>query len=124
MNFEDPVTKSKWDLSDEKAQAKVWKLIRRDKPLVIGMSPECTLFSALQNLRKTPIPFGDLERAKGCVRFCVEVARYQRGKGRFFYLEHPLTASSWRMPELAELRDSESTFDIVLHACRFHLKSS
>ena len=124
INCEDPVTKSKWDLSEEKTQAKVWKLIRRDKPLVIGMSPECTLFSALQNLRKTEIPPDELARAKNCVRFCVEVAKYQRSKGRFFYLEHPLTASSWRMPELAELRDAEDVYDVVLHACRFDLKST
>ena len=124
ISCEDPVTKSKWDLSDEKIQAKVWKLIRRDKPLVIGMSPECTLFSALQNLRKTPIPQDELDRAMNCVRFCEEVAKYQRSKGRFFYLEHPLTASSWRMPELAGLRDAEDVFDVVLHACQFGLKST
>ena len=123
INNEDPVTKCKWDLSEEKTQARAWKLIRRDKPLVIGMSPECTLFSALQNLRKTEIPKNELERAKNCVRFCVEVAAYQRQKGRYFYIEHPLTASSWRMPELEALRAAEDVFDIVLHACRFGLKS-
>ena len=61
LNHEDPVTKCKWDLSEEKTQSRAWRLIRRDKPLVIGMSPECTLFSALQNLRKTEIPKDELE---------------------------------------------------------------
>ena len=124
LNCEDPVTKSRWDLSDERVQAKVWKLIRKDKPLVIGMSPECTLFSALQNLRKTSIPKEEMERAKNCVRFCVEVAWYQQKKGRCFYLEHPLTASSWRMPEMEELRMAEYVHDVVLHMCRFGLKST
>ena len=40
-----------------------------------------------------------------------------------FYLEHPLTASSWRMPGLEALRAAEDVFDIVLHACRFGLNS-
>ena len=80
----DPITGSTWDLSEPKAQAQVWKMIRRDKPLVIGMSPECTLFSALQNLRKTEIPPAEMQRAIDCVVFCVEVANYQRSKSRFF----------------------------------------
>ena len=93
----DPVTKSQWDLSEEVVQSKVWRMIRRDKPLVIRMSRECTLFSCLQHLRRTKIPEDEVERAMSCLRLCVEVATYQHSKGRFFYLEHPLTASSLRM---------------------------
>ena len=52
IHHQDPVTGSEWDLADPAAQAKVWKMLRRDKPLVVGMSFECTLFSSLQNLRK------------------------------------------------------------------------
>ena len=38
----DPVTRSAWDLGDSRAQARIWKMLRRDKPLVIGLSPPCT----------------------------------------------------------------------------------
>ena len=38
----DPMTGQKWNLSDRATQERVWKMIRRDKPLVIGLSPECT----------------------------------------------------------------------------------
>ena len=82
----DPITGQRWNLSDSATQSRVWKMIRRDQPLVIGLSPECTLFSALQSLRKTSIPEGDMTEAIECIRFSVEVANYQRKEGRFFIL--------------------------------------
>ena len=43
---EDPITGQRWNLSDKAIQGRVWKMIRRYKPLVIGLSPECTRFSS------------------------------------------------------------------------------
>ena len=77
VNFVDPVSGSAWDLSEPRAQEKVWKMIRRDKPLVIGLLPECTLFSALQNLWKTDIPADETATAMACVRFCVDVTDFR-----------------------------------------------
>ena len=124
VDFIDPVTGSAWDLSEPRTQEKVWKMIRRDKPLVIGLSPECTLFSALQNLRKTDIPADDMAKAMACVRCCVDVAEFQISKERFFYFEHPLTASSWSMPELDKLRSRIEVEDVVLHMCSFGLTAT
>ena len=98
-------------------------IMRRDKPLVVGLSPECTLFSALQHIRKTDIPADEMARAMSCVRFCVEIAEEQISQGRFFYFEHPLTASSWSMPELCRLREHSEVEDIVLHMCAFGLRA-
>ena len=120
----DLVTGSSWDLSDEKVQSKVWKLLRRDKPLVVGLSPPCTLFSALQNLRKESIPEDEMRQAMGYVRFCVDIAKYQHETGRFFYFEHPLTASSWTMPELDGLRQVDGVESVTVHMCAFGLMSS
>ena len=77
LNHTDPITRSRWDLSEKSTQEKVWKMLRRDKPLVVGLSPVCTLFSCLHNLRKTEIPAEDMARAIECVRFGVEIANYQ-----------------------------------------------
>ena len=120
---DDPITRQKWNRSSKATQEKVWKLIRRDQPLVIGLSPECTLISALQRLRKTAIPSEHMAVAIECVRFCVEVANYQRKKNRYFYFEHPLTASSWQLEELAGLRDQEDVIDVVLHMCQLNLRA-
>ena len=121
IEMKDPVTGYLWDLTELQAQSKVWRMLRRDKPLVVGLSPPCTLFSALQNLRKSDIPVDELEKAMACVKFCVEVAEYQMARGRFFYFEHPLTATSWTMPELDGLRSRKHVEDVTVHMCAFGL---
>ena len=42
----------------------------------------------------------------------------------FFYFEHPLTASSWTMPELDQLRSRSDVEDVVLHMCSFGLSAT
>ena len=42
---EDPVTNTNYDLRNKKDQSEVRRVVRRDKPLVITVSPPCTLFS-------------------------------------------------------------------------------
>ena len=120
---EDPIAGQCWNLSDKAVQGRVWKMIRRDQPLVIGLSPECTLFSSLQRLRKTEIPPADLAEAIECIEFYVEVAEYQRKKNRYFYFEHPLTASSWQLPCLAGLMEKEDVINVVVHMCQFNLQA-
>ena len=101
------------------------KMLRRDKPLCVGLSPECTLFSALQNLRKTEIDKAELERAVECVRFCVRVADNQRSKGIIFYFEHPLTARSWQsVDELWELMGRDDVEAVTVHMCQFELQAT
>ena len=103
---------------------KVIKMIKREKPFMIGMSPECTLFSVLQNLRKTPMNAEAWEKAVNCVKFAVKVARLQMAGGRYFYFEHPLSATSWAViDELVELREMIEVQSVVLHMCQFGLTS-
>ena len=87
------------------------------------MSPECTLFSSLQRLRKTEVPADELSEAIECVNFCVDVAMYQIRKGRYFYFEHPLAASSWQLDSLSGLMTTEGVENVVVHMCRFNLRS-
>ena len=42
--IEDPVTKRTYDLRNKKDQNEVRRMLRRDKPLVLTVSPPCTLF--------------------------------------------------------------------------------
>ena len=121
--YVDFVTKQRWDLSDPKVQEKVPARIQKDKPLVIGMSPPCTLFSLLQNLRRTPINDDEWRRAVSMVNFCVRVAKLQEASGRFYYSEHPLGASSWGLIELQRLRENATTYSVIVHMCQFGLGS-
>ena len=63
--------------------------------LVVG-SPECRMFSALQNLTKwTNERQRQLEHAKQQLKFICEMYEYQVSKGRLFVHEHPIAATSW-----------------------------
>ena len=71
------------------------------------------------NLRKTEIDPQELARAIECVQFSNKVAEYQMRKGRFFYFEHPLTASSWSgVEESWELTQKPSVDCVVSHMCQ------
>ena len=89
----DPITGAMWDLSEQRSQDKVWRMLRRDKPLVVGMSPACTLCSILQNERTIKMPAEELAVAMACFCFRVRVAKYQMARGRFLHFEHPLSAT-------------------------------
>lgn len=120
LNHADSITGGKWDLSLERDQEKAIRMIRREKPLVLGLSPCCRLFSTLQNLRKTPVEAGEWEKAVECIKFAVRVAEIQMNAGRYFYFEHPLSASSWNLEDLVRLREIES---VMVHMCQFGLGS-
>ena len=98
------------------------RMVRRDKPQLLVVSPPCTLFSQLQNLS----PYGLPERRrphewrKACemVIFAVELCRMQQQAGRAFVFEHPRSATSWEVvPELRDLLNSLDVFESVLDMC-------
>ena len=63
------------------------------------------------------------ELAVSCVLFCVRVAEYQMSKGRLFYFEHPLSATTWALEEVANLRNRKDVEDITVHMCQFGLQA-
>ena len=121
VNHKDPITNRSYDLSSTEDQNRVWRMLGQDKPLVVGLSPPCTLFSQLQNLRKTEIDPVEMAKAIEYIRFSVRVARYQMRKGRFFYFEHPLTATSWNLDELWDILQENDVEAVIVHMCRFGL---
>ena len=72
-------------------------------------------------MRKTAIDPEEIARAVGCVRFAVKVAEYQRSKERYFYFEHPQSATSWNIKELWELTERDDVESIIVHMCQFSL---
>ena len=66
------------------------RYVREVKPKLIIGSPECRMFSALQNLRKwDKKAFEELEAAKEHIRFVVKLYRIQVEAGRWLLHEHP-----------------------------------
>ena len=73
-DFHDPVTGRVYDLRNRKDQNEVRKMIKRDQPLVLTVSPPCTLFSIAN---QGPIAPKELEEAKELMRFAVAMCDLQ-----------------------------------------------
>ena len=58
------------------------------------------------------------------VNVAVKIAEMQLDAGRHFVFEHPLTASSWRLPSLRRLRRRAGVSETVFHQCMYGLKSA
>ena len=78
---EDPITKRTYDLRNRKDQNEIRRMIRRDKPLVLTVSPPCTLFSIAN---QGPIDSKELAVAVELMKFAVEVCDIQKREGRYF----------------------------------------
>ena len=47
----------------------------------------------------------NFEQAKRYVRFCIQIYKHQGDQGRYFLHEHPWLATSWFLPEVAEIME-------------------
>jgi len=120
-----PTTGMSWDLSLEKMQKKAMALLKKDKPGLIVCSPPCTLFSVLQNLTGDPKCRNPeaYDKAVKLVEFAVEMCKEQNRAGRLFAFEHPLSATSWKLPALKELMKKEGVRQTTIHQCAYGLTS-
>ena len=92
----------RWDFEDSLVQRRALDLVRSTQPRLLIGSPECTAFSALQNLSKhkrDPTVVQDLyKRACRHIEFCTLLYGEQLKRGDLFVHEHPSGASSWKLP--------------------------
>lgn len=57
------------------------------------------------------------------MEFAIRVAKIQRQEGRYFAIDQPLTATSWKMPAMTGLRALSGMFSVDLHMCAYGMKS-
>ena len=65
----------------------------------------------------------NFERAKRYVRFCVKIYKHQREEGRYFLHEHPWLATSWFLPEVAEIMKFDDVQRVRADMCQFGMTS-
>ena len=122
------ITGKRWDCL--KAEDREWarRLVRRDKPLMLILSPPCTLFSQLQQLSPYGLPETRCpekwKEALVMLQFAVELCEIQRAAGRGFLFEHPLTASSWLQPVLKALAEKRDVITTVIDMCRYGMTAT
>ena len=117
---EDPVTKRTYDLQNRKDQSEVRRMIRRDKPLVITVSPPCTLFS-IANQR--PIDPMELAGAIEMMKFATEVCDIQRREGRYCIFEQPQGSRAWDLGAVKGMMTKPDVWITTMHQCMYGLKT-
>ena len=123
VTCKDVISGRQWDLTQKREQQKFLEMRKRDRPQLLGMSPPCTLFSILQNLRKTQIPAEEMEAAREMLRIAMKGCKKQHQDGLYFFHEHPKSASSWKEPEVLEVLAMLGVITVDLDMCRFGLKA-
>ena len=122
-----PITGRKWDCLKEEDRAWGKRMLHRDKPKLLVVSPPCTLFSQLQNLSPNGLPQvrcpEEYRKAILMVEYAVELCRIQMRAGRAFIFEHPRTASSWELEALRSLMAEAGVRESVFDMCCFGMMS-
>ena len=116
------VTGRKWDCLKEEDRAWCRRMVYRDRPQLLVLSPPCTLFCQLQHLSPNGLPEvrcpEEWKRARAMVEFAVELCHIQKRAGRAFVFEHPRTSSSWEVVEpLRELLNLPDVHESVFDFC-------
>ena len=114
-----------WDLSQRSHRDEAWALIERDNPDWIIIGPPCTQFCTWQRLnhpRMDPTKLKALmKEARGHLKFACRLYRRQINAGILFLHEHPLSAASWRLPEVKRVMQIPGVGVTTCHQCRFGL---
>ena len=108
----DPSTGRRFDLRNSKDQSVVKKMIRRDRPTVLVVSPPCTAFSIAN---QGEIDEQTLAAAKDIIRFSMEVCELQRKSGRHFVFEQPQSSRAWNLNEVIQMTYREGVVITTFH---------
>ena len=123
IRHEDGITKRRWDLSNLAEAEEAFRMVQRDKPQLVVLCPPCTKFCNLLNLNRRAVPRKDWIVAVRMVNVAAKIAELQLDGHRHFVFEHPLSASSWKLPRLRRLRARAGVTEATVHLCMFGLVS-
>ena len=116
-----------WDFRLESDRRRARARIAREKPFLVIGSPPCTAFSVIQAMNRGRVDAAtrarQLAEARVLLGFAVEVYEMQLRAGRHFLHEHPVAASSWRVPRVARLLRDPRVGDVTGDQCRYGLKT-
>ena len=98
---------------------------KTDRPLVIILSPPCTPFSLLQQLRGDPqvrCP-NRWREAVQVLELAVALCELQIQLGGSLVFEHPQSATSWAQEDFKALKNKKDVFTATCHMCQFGMVS-
>ena len=120
IRFRDPGTGRTFDLRNSKDQKEVKKIIKRDCPTVLVVSPPCTAFSiANQGEIEPQVLAGAVEM----IRFSMEICELQHKAGRQFIFEQPQSSRAWNLDEVINMTYREGIIRTTFHQCMYGLEA-
>ena len=115
-----------WDANLPEDRLQLQRLMRDHRPVMLMLSPECRMFSILT--RNVNLPKMDplvaeilMTEAVSHVDLCMDLALQQHEAGRFFVMEHPAGASSWKLPSIQRILHLAGVWKINFAQCRYGL---
>ena len=94
-----------FDLPEQREKCK--RKLRSEKPWLLIGSPMCTAFSILQGLNRKRMGEAKWralwDHGMRHLLFAIELYDEQLAAGRYVLHEHPMSASSWHVPEMINL---------------------
>ena len=116
----DPITGRTYGFRTKKDQNEVRKMIRKDRPLVLTVSPPCTLFSIAN---QGPIDPRELAGAVEMIKRSMEMCDIQRREGRYFVFEQPQGSRAWDLEVVKKMVTKQDIEISTLHQCMYGLKA-
>ena len=114
-----------WNFDIERKREQAKRLIAELRPRVIIGSPACTAFSVLQHMNRERMGearFLEMkQRAIKHVEFCCELYEWQVSRGLYFVHEHPLSASSWKLPCVERVLGLQGVSRVTADMCAFNM---
>ena len=107
-----------FDLRSSKDQKEARRMITRDQPTVLIVSPPCTAFSIANQGEIDP---QTLAGAIEMIRFWIELCKLQHRAGRHFVFEQPQSSRAWSLDEVVGMTYTENASNTSFHQCMYGL---
>ncbi|CAK9007904.1 unnamed protein product [Durusdinium trenchii] len=112
---------SGWDFTRLLDRRAARKLIAEEMPYFLILAFPCTFWSILLNLNPPKDYEKRLKEATTLLRFAVQLAKDQRGRGHHFVLENPQSSRAWTLKEMVRALEDLQARTVDFHQCRFKL---
>ncbi len=112
--------KTGWDFRRKSHRKAAWEYIKENKPSVVIGSPECKMFSTLQNFHTwNKEKQTEMEEAREHLAFVCKIYTLQAQEGRCFVHEHPAGATSWQTEEVQKVQSLPYVKTITMDQCMY-----
>ena len=117
-----------WDALKPEDRKRMWEILEHQKPDIVIMSPDCKMFCQLMNVNLSRVPVERLSRdqmrALVMWHMCIQVAEHQLNHDRYFFLEQPGGASSWKTHAAEWLLKQKGVHHFLFDQCELGLQVS